>query len=987
MRKLKLLLTCLFAVASISLVSAQTKTASGTVISSDDGQPVIGASVVVKGNTKIGTLTDVDGRYTLSVPASATTLVISYIGMSQTEVAASPNQNVVMDADASELDEVLVMGYGTGRKISSTVGSVARVTPKDIADKPVPNAFDALQGKVPGLQIFTSSGEPSEISSMRLHGSGSLGASSSPLFVLDGIPVQSSTVRALNPKDFESIQVLKDASATSIYGARAANGVVYITTKSGKVAEHATVTISGQYGNSSLANSEYYETFMNSEELFAFWVKSGYRTQEQVDAQRAAYPHDTQWHKFYFKDKAPSYNTDVSINGGAGKTNYYISLGFASQDGLRYRSNYERYNLRSNINTQVKPWLRIGLNNGISYDSYQSNPYDWNSTNGGLSLLRQPFYTPYDEDGNEYPEVIPGGNFYNPKYLADKMPDPIKTLFLNTTGYVELKPIQGLTLRSQGGLEGMDTRNSYVRYPSYRGSLGDGLAYEQFARRASFTVTNTAEYRYSINDAHNLIGLVGHEYVDYNYQSFSAEGSGLSDDRLIQLSATTKDKEVSGSRNQYAFLSYFGRVEYDYKEKYFVDVSLRNDASSRFGSDNRNGLFWATGAMWHAKKESFLADVDWLHQLTLKVSVGTSGNAEIGNYNSYALVGGAGQYNEAGGWGISTPGNPLLSWENQIKSTYGLRFDLFGKVRADIEFYNRVTSGMLVAVPYPYTSGFEQVTENTGKLQNKGVDLRVDFDVFKDKKGNYVTPYINFNYNKETVLELFQGKDYWIIPNTGVSWAVGQPRSFFYPIWAGVNSDTGAPQWYVPGDDITVTNKDESNLSSTFNSTSLEQSTGLPRYSPYNGGFGLAASYSGVYLQADFAFSLKKYLIVNDGYFFENPNQFPGYNQRKVITDYWEKPGDVTRFPKYGYQFTQFDSRLIEDASFMRMKNLTIGYVVPKNWINKTQFFTDAKVFATGRNLLTVTKFTGPDPEVDSNLTLGVNPNTKQMSIGFELSF
>ena len=392
--------------------------------------------------------------------------------------------------------------------------------------------------------------------------------------------------------------------------------------------------------------------------------------------------------------------------------------------------------------------------------------------------------------------------------------------------------------------------------------------------------------------------------------------------------------------------------------------------------------------MWHAKKEEFLQDVDWLKQLTLKLSVGTSGNAEIGNYNSYALVGNADPYNSGTAWGISTPGNPKLSWENQLKTTFGVKFDLFSRVRADIEFYNRLTSSMLVDVPYAYTTGFSDVTENVGKLSNNGIDFRIDFDVWKNKKGNSITPYVTFNYNKEKVKELFQDKDYWIIPNTGIAWAVGKPREFFYPIFKGVNPDNGAPEWYLPGENITENHEDPSKVTSNFSASDLEQSTGIKRYAPINGGFGLSADYAGFYLQTDFAFSLGKYLIVNDAYFFENPNGFPGYNQRKVVKDFWKQPGDNARYPDYKrYLFTEFDSRMIQNASFMRMKNLTIGYVVPKQYINKTNFFTDAKVYFAARNLFTVTKFTGPDPEVDSNLTLGVNPNTKQFSFGVEFSF
>jgi TonB-linked SusC/RagA family outer membrane protein len=991
-RKLTMFLTLFFV--GLGVITAQTQVR-GTVVD-ETGEPVIGATIQIKGTSQ-GTVSDIDGNFTLSAPAGGT-LIVSYVGMQTQEIPVSANVNAILIADSELLEDVVVIGYGSARKISSTVGSVVNVSSEEISDKPIANPLDALQGKVPGLQVFTSSGEPSQLSSVRLHGVGSLGASSTPLYVLDGVPIQSGTLLGLNPQDFESVTVLKDASATSIYGARAANGVIYITTKRGKIGEKATVSIKSQYGRSRLANTDYFEQMMNAQELTDFWVETGYRTKEQVNELLTQYPNDTQWYKYYYKDSAPTYQTDISISGGAGRTNYYISGSYFYQDGLAYRSDFDRYTLRANIDSRVNDWLRVGLNSSVGYDQYQSNPYGTNSTNRGLALLAQPFYSPYDEDGEEYPDLIPGWNRYNPKYLADKMPSPNETARLNTSGYVQINPVEGLTLKTQMGLEASDYTGTSMRYPSYKGSLDYGEVSESFQRRINKTVTNTAEYKFSPAQNHNLTTLLGHEFVDYDYESLYAKSAGHNDDRLMLLTNGTEGKVTESSKNEYAFLSYFGRIEYDFAEKYFLDLSLRNDASSRFGRDNRSAMFWSSGAMWHAKKENFLKDVNWLNSLTFKLSVGTSGNAEIGNYNSYALVGTSeydiyygtdtsNQYNGGPGWSIDAPGNSKLSWEEQIKSTFGVSFGLFDRIHADIEVYNRVTSSMLMDVPYPYTTGFAEITENVGKLQNRGVDINLNVDVWKDRNDNYITPYLNFSYNKDKVLELFQGKDYWIIPNTGVCYVVGQPVSFFYPIFNRVNPETGAPEWFVPGENIAINQEDPNNVTSTFNEAALEQNTGISRYAPINGGFGLSASYSGFYLQADFSFSLGKYLIVNDAYFFENPNQFAGFNQRKKVADFWKQPGDVTEFPAYNYMFTQFDSRMIENASFTRLKNLTLGYNVPENFIKKTNFFKQAKFFVTGRNLLTFTKFEGPDPEVDSNLTLGVNPNTKQISAGFELTF
>jgi hypothetical protein len=350
---------------------------------------------------------------------------------------------------------------------------------------------------------------------------------------------------------------------------------------------------------------------------------------------------------------------------------------------------------------------------------------------------------------------------------------------------------------------------------------------------------------------------------------------------------------------------------------------------------------------------------------------------------------GSNQYDNTTGFAISAAGNPLLSWETQLKTSVGVDFTLFKRARFEVAYYNRVTKDMLISVPYPFTSGFGAITSNVGSLKNTGFDVTINGDVFKNKKGS-LTPYLTFNYNKNEVTELFQGKEYWIIPNTGVSWAVGQPVSYFYPVFAGVNSVNGRPQWYLPNsnkDQIVVPRQDPNAVTSVFNANNLEQNTGIDRYPPWNGGFGLNGDYKGFTLGVDFTFSKGKYLINNDRYFFENPTVFPGFNQSRTVLDYWKKEGDVTTFPRYGEQFMQFDSRLIEDASFMRLKGLTIGYNVPSSILGRTNFVKGARMYVTGRNLWTITKYTGPDPEVDSNLTLGVNPNTKQIAFGLDFTF
>jgi TonB-linked SusC/RagA family outer membrane protein len=983
-KRLFILMLVLFS--AINIVHAQERVVTGTVSQKSDGATLPGVTVAVQG-TKLAVTTNAAGKFSLRVPSTKAVLVFTFVGMDRQEVAVGANNvvDVQLESSTVSLDEVIVVGYGTAKKVGTIVSSVTTVKSDKLQEKPSANVLDALQGKVAGLQVYTSSGEPSQLSSIRLHGTGSLGASSTPLYVLDGVAISSGTVIDLNSNDFESVSVLKDASATSIYGSRAANGVIYITSKRGSTNTDAKIVIKSQYGVSSLANTDYFNKFLNTKQLTDFWIATGYQTQAQITTLLSTYNADTKWYKYYYKDAAPTSQGDVSIAGGGGKTTYFISGSYFNQQGLAARSKFDRYTLRSNITSKATEWLKVGLNLTGGYDLRATNPYTSNNTNGGLAMLAQPFYSPYDKNGVKYPDLIPGLSRYNPEYLATKAVNyGSNNIQVNASTFLELTPFKGMTLKSQVGLDAYDNRISTKRLPSYLGSLNNGNVYEYFYRNVTSTITNTAEYKFDVNTRHKITLLAGQEGIGNDYTYFYGTTSGQTDDRLVLLNAGPSAIAAGSYHSQYAYLSYFSHGEYALDDKYFVDLSARNDQSSRFGKDNRSAMFYSGGLMWNAKKESFLQNIKALSSLNVKASLGTSGNSEIGNYSNLALIS-TNIYNTGTGWGISTSGNPDLGWEQQTLLTLGVKVGALNEsVRLNLEYYNRKTANMLISVPFPYTSGFGTVLSNVGSLKNSGFDVSLDFDVIK-KNDFYVTPYVTFNYNKEKVTELFQGKNFWIIPNTGVCWVVNQPVMFFYPIFAGVDPADGKPMWYTQGPDKTV--NQETTTTKVFNSAALEQNTGIKRYAPFTGGFGLNAAFKGFSVQADFSFALGKYLINNDRYFTENPTAFAGYNQSTTILDYWKAPGDVTKFPGYGNQFTQFDSRLIENASFMRLKNLSIGYNIPASILKKTHVFKGVKVFLTGRNLLTFTKYSGPDPEIDSNLTTGANPNTKQYTAGFEITF
>lgn len=969
---------------ALQFVFAQEKTITG-MVKDESGQPLLGVTVTIKGTTR-GVATDFDGNYSIKAKAGEVLHFVA-LGMKPIDrpVSASTTKiDVIMEEEAHELEEVVVMGYGTGKSIGTVVGSVANVSGAKIAEKPSANALDALQGKVSGLQIYTSSGEPSALSSIRLHGVGSLGASSSPLFIVDGAPISSDAMRSLNSADFESITVLKDASATSIYGSRAANGVVYITTKKGKVGEKGQITVNSLYGFSNLANRIQFDGMMNAEEHLNFLVSTGIRTQAQVDNLRKRFPNDTRWDKVYYKDDVPMRQTDISVGGGTEKTRYYVSAGYLDQEGIMYRSGFERYTFRTNLDTRVNNWFKMGMNTGIAYHSYDTNPYDRNSTNGGLSVLAPPIYSPVDEDGKRY-DLIPGWNRYHPEFLADKYPSQTTTFEVIPSGYVQITPVKNLTYKTQGSIQFRNGYNHSNRMPSFPGELENGSASRTYVRYLLKTLTNTLEYKFDIAD-HKFVALVGQESISSDYRYFSGSGVGLVNDNLLLLRHVTKEKDVSESRSFNTTNSVFGRIDYSLHGKYFADISLRRDGSSRFGASNKYANFWSGGVMWNVKKEDFLASADWLNDLSVKFSVGTSGNSEIGNYDHLALAS-SGLYGGKTTYYVNSSGNPDLKWEKQTKYTFGFNAKMFKLLDIGIDLYKRVTDDMLMSVPVPYTSGFSNITQNVGKLENKGIDVSFSMTAYQNKEKKIsVDPYISLNYNREKVLELFQGRDYWVVPNTGVGYAVGEPVTFFYSIFKGINPETGSAEWYVPGDNPMQTTKDDTKITTNYGDH-LEQSTGINRYAPFVGGFGLSANYQAFSLQVDFAFAQGKYLINNDKFFIQNPTRFGSFNQHRDVTDYWKKPGDVTKFPKWGTNFTEFDSRLIEDASFLRMKNISVAYTLPKDVVDSVGFFDHVRFYATGRNLLTWTKYTGLDPEVDSNLSLGANPNTKQYVFGVELKF
>ena len=991
--RIKLFLTAL-AVMITSVAFAQNLSVTGIVTDASTGEPVPFASVHEKG-TMNGVNTDVDGAYSISVPKNST-LVFSSIGYTTVEipVAGQAQVNCDLPVDSEMLESAVAVGYGSAKKVGTMVGSVTTVKSEALKNAPSSSALDALQGQVAGLAVMTTGGVAGDNNvSMTLHGMGSLGSGTAPLYIIDGIQTTSSAVMSMNPNDIASISILKDASATSIYGSRAANGVVYVTTKAGAYNNRATVTIRSQAGISTLADFTFYENMMSGPELKDFWVRSGLMTPAQIETKYTSkgFDADTQWYKYFQQFNNPQFQNDVSVEGGGEKVAYMIGASQFHQRGTAFGNFYDRYTVRSNVQGRPKDWLKVGANLAFSLEQQAGAGFwgdsDSNSTNGygGMSYTRNPLIPAVDENGN-VPEIMWADGSYNTKYLIEQQPQQNDSYNLLGSFNIEIEPIKNFKIASRAGIDGSIGEYNYTLLPSADFSGGVGNRIREYGVNYAATVTNTLEYSFRVNHNHHITLLAGQEGVANYSSGMSASSEGLTDDRLLNLQNGKQETySVSESKSESRFLSFFGRVDYSLMDRYYFDASVRNDASSRFGRNNRNATFWAVGGMWKMKAENFLMSVPAVTDLNFKVSYGTQGNASIGNYQHLGLVSSSGKYMDASAKYLGQPENPGLSWEQQALFTVGLNGRLFDRFDFNVEFYNRVTSNMLMSVPYNYTTGISSFMDNVGSLSNTGIDIMLGVDILRGRD-YYLRASTTFNYNSEKVTSLFYGLQRWEITNTGLAYVVGEPVMFYAPIFAGIDPEDGAPMWYVPGDNVDVTTMNET--TKKFDEAALTQNTGRRYTPPIYGGFSITAGWRGFSFLADFSYVIGKTLINNDAYFYANPNLFPDQNYHKEISDFWTPYNTDAEYPDWskGYEM-QFDTHIYENADFLRLKNLQFAYTLPKRFLAGQNVLNGLKLTFTGRNLMTATKYSGVDPEVDSNVSVGRLGNSKQYLFGIELTF
>lgn len=986
---------CLFL--SIGMAMAQTHV-SGIVTSSEDGEPVIGATVKVVGSQTAGTVTDIEGRFSLSVSKPGVELEFSSIGMVSKRVKASENMTVVLQVDSHTLEQVVITGYGSAKKLGSVVGSIASVDKKKLESIVTPNFTDALAGQVSGLSVLSGAGDPSQSATIRLRGINSIQSSSQPLFILDGAPIDAAFYATLNPADIESITVLKDAASTAIYGARAANGVIVLTSKQGKYSEQVSLSVRAQYGIAG-PTSDGVE-MMNSKQYVKFRDLIGQPVSDEVRTLVDKYNINTNWRDEMIDNAAPTLDVNATMQGGGQTVNYYISFNHHKQDGLIEMSKMHRNTLNARINARLNRFFKIGFTTNLGVQRYSQNA-EWSASGtiyaaNPLVFARKamPFDTPYQYTIDENGKMIKGDRAIGLKYSGIVMPWWYNAhrnyyrnkLTLNTSVTETFTPLEGLTFQALQSINGLESMNhgSFSPYDAFVDGMGNkidamkGSVSASSSRYYQFTLSHTAEWRKQFGD-HYVGILLGEETRIERSRGLSAYSEGQTDSRLLLLphGTTVAPGDLGDSFGEEVANSLFANAEYNYKEKYYVTGSIRRDGSSKFAPGHRWGTFWSAGAKWDLKKEDFLKDVEWLNDLSLSVNYGTTGNdSGTGSYGYFGSYGVGGLYNGESSLGIASMSNPDLTWETTAKWNVGLNFSIFDRAHFQVDFYRNKSTDMLMSIPYSMTTGFSSGIGNVAAMTNTGVEANVDVDILKTKDF-YWSFKANVGYNKNEITELFQGRDEYVLANTGLKMAVGHAYGEFFQVrFAGVDPMTGAPLYY---------DKD-GNKTKKFNEERDAVFLGKKRYAPWTGGFGTNFRYKNVSLIADFAWVAGKYMMINDDYFIANPQLATGWNQRVEMLNIWTTPGQITDIPgaKYDVQFTD---QMLQNASFLRMKTLSIQYEFPKKWMQATRYIKGVKVFGIARNLFTITPFEGYDPEPDMNLVQFNYPNTRQFVFGAEISF
>ncbi|WP_375585747.1 SusC/RagA family TonB-linked outer membrane protein [Cyclobacterium xiamenense] len=975
-------------------VQAQSsRTVTGTVTDAEAGLPIPGVTVMVRG-TDTGTVTDIDGKYQIDVFEGDNALVFRFIGL-QAQTVTIGNRStvdVVLSPDVTSLDEVVVTAYGDQTRREVT-GAIASVKGEIFQDLPMQSFDRAMQGRVAGVQVTAGSGQPGGTLNVQIRGVGSINAGTQPLYIVDGVQVASgglsgqgpqNALASINPNDIESIEVFKDAAAASIYGAQAANGVVLITTKRGKQGK-TKVRVSAQEG---LVQPLGFYDVMNANQLASIkrqaYINAGLNPRDAESIFGSPSDTDiqnTDWVNALFREgRLRVY--DLSLSGGDDRTQFFISGSHTYHEGQIIMSDYSRTTGRMNLSHNVNEKFNINVNLSLSRQITNGTIDRGNFVNSPFvaGYVSRPNVPIFNEDGTfaEYPSEHLFG--YN---IVQGVRQELRT----GTSYQSVSNLQmtykilpWLGFTAFGGLDFSDNRDENNRpstipaFASYGGS-------STFVDRR--IVNSNANANFNVNktfsDLHTVSGILGYEYKMETQENTSATGRGFPNPVLRYLQNAAQPFQVGGFYTEYARSGFFGQAKYDYDDRYTFDLTVRRDGSSRFGTNTRWGNFGAVSAGWRLSSERFMENARWVDNLRLRASYGITGNSNIGNFESRTLVGSAGQYLGGGALRFVQLGNDRLTWEESVSTNIGVDATLFnGRIIATVDVWRKDSQSLLFETQLPIDSGFGSITRNTGKVRNQGIDFDLQTTNVVWGKFRWSTAFNTSIFSNE-LLELYEGLD-----RLGNDLIVGKPISFYYAYeYAGVNPANGAPMYFDENGEYTylVTDDDLKYIGSAL---------------PWNfGGLSNTFAYGPLSLEVFFQYQYGNLAFNQDLYNLAQAGSIGQDNQTVDQSFFWRVPGQITNVPKpyeggrvpghSGYQ--QFSTKQISDGSYIRLKQVTLNYNLPKNLLSKARI-DEMNVFVQGLNLWTLTKYNGLDPEVNSiGDTYGTYPTARQITAGINLTF
>ncbi len=973
---------------------AQNRVVTGTVISNEDNLGVPGATVLVKGTT-IGTATDLDGKYSISVPAGSNVLVFSFVGLRSQEVNIGNRTTVdiSMEPDVQALSEFVITSYGDQSKREIT-GAISSVKGEVFENLPVQSFDRAMQGRIAGVQVTSTSGQPGGTLNVRIRGVGSINAGNDPLYIVDGVQVNNgglsgqgsqNALASINPNDIESIEVLKDAAAAAIYGAQAANGVVLINTKKGTKGK-SKIKVSVQegivkplnlydvmdasqlagikrvaYQNRGLATSGSDATYGNPEDpnLTSYdWVDALYRT-----GRLSVY--------------------DISVSGGDEKTTFFLSGSYTDQEGQIVQSDYSRATGRLNVTHRPNKNFTVAANLSLSFQNTNGSIDRGNFVNGPFvaGFSARPNVPIYNEDGSfaPYPSNhLFGYNIVQGVYEELRSGKTVQTVSNLQLNY-QFTP--WLSFTSYFGIDfsdNADINNRPSTIPVF--SSYGGASVFTARRNTNFNTNHNFNFNKKFNEVHTVSGILGFEYKGSQSDLQTATGRGFPNPTLIYLNNAATPFSVGSSFTEYKRAGVFGQVKYDYDDRYTADFTLRRDGHSRFGEQNKWGTFYAASAGWRLSSEAFLQDVTWLDNLRVRASYGITGNSDIANFASRTLVGSSGQYLGQGGLTLSQLGNDLLTWEESETINLGLDATIFnGRIITTVDFWRKNSQSLLFDTPLPTDSGFGSITRNTGEVRNQGIDLDIQTVNIVAGKFQWSTGF-NVTFLENELLSLYDGKD-----RIGNDLIVGKPIQFYYTNqYLGVNPANGRAMY----DDGTGTG----NFTYVTGTNTLDyRGSTLP--SSY-GGLSNTFTYGPLTLEVFFQYQFGNLATNSDLYNLSNWGSGTG-NLTVDQLDYWKQPGDIKTVgrPYEGGQepgtsaVNTFSTRLISDGGYVRLKQVTLNYTLGSAAASKIGM-ASASFFVQGLNLATFTKYNGIDPEANSiGSSYGAYPNARQISAGINLNF